>query len=114
MPQGQGGAILPFHMMDIFIFLGIEAIYGSFIIIRGKNTVDSNDLFRFSIRQEKWEKVNNSKISHLTSKMNCQGEIPQERRRQTIEVCGNQTILFGGFNGAYLNCMHYLNLLVTN
>jgi len=67
-------------------------------IIGGRNTIDFNDVYRYSLTENKWEKI-------MT-----EGELPTERRRQTVEVCGNQAILFGGFNGTYFNSMYYLNI----
>lgn len=29
-----------------------------------------------------------------------------------MEICGNQVIVFGGFNSTYFNCMYYLNVPV--
>ena len=67
----------------------------------GRNTIDFNDVHRFSLADNKWEKI-------MT-----EGETPTERRRHTVEVCGNQVVLFGGFNGTYFNSMCYLNIPVS-
>ena len=61
--------------------------------------MDLNDLYCFDVATQTWY-----------NKYNHDSHIPKSRRRHSAVFIGRSMVLFGGFDGRYLNDMYYINV----
>ena len=85
-PFPRWGASLTAYKNDTLILFG------------GRNKYDLNDLWYFNIKTYKW-----TQIESYT-------EIPSPRRKHTAFIYKDIFFILGGYQGSYLNDIHFVNL----
>lgn len=82
---------------NLYIWVFFYNLYNLYYF-RGKNSGDLHDLCVFNPLKMKLSEINQN------------GNIPSVRRRHSMVLIGSSILLFGGFNGKYLNDLYHLNL----